>query len=60
MAERSFTKEVQKLRLGEGQEFHGVGYSRRDESAAAIRRFVCCRISGCPDFAFDGRSNRRE
>lgn len=25
MAERSFTKEVQKLRLGEGQEFHGEG-----------------------------------
>ncbi len=25
MAERSFTKEVQKLRLGKGQEFHGEG-----------------------------------
>ena len=25
MSERSFTKEVQKLRLGEGQEFHGEG-----------------------------------
>ena len=25
MAERSFTKEVQKLRLGEGEEFHGEG-----------------------------------
>ena len=25
MAERSFAKEVQKLRLGEGEEFHGEG-----------------------------------
>ncbi len=49
MAERSFAKEVQSLRLGDGEEFHGEGI-------LAVTKAL---LQSGVDFASHGRFGRR-
>ena len=59
MAERSFAKEVEKLRLGEGEEFAGEGILAITKALLAMRRRLCRRLPGRADQPSDGRARRR-
>ena len=59
MAERSFAREVQKLRLGAGAGVSRRGHPRRHQGAARIRRRLRRRLPGRADLAPDGRAGRR-
>ena len=59
MAERSFAKEVEKLRLGAGEEFSGEGILAITKALLRMRRRLCRRLSGRADQPSDGRARRR-
>ena len=59
MAERSFAKEVEKLRLGAGEEFLRRRHPRHHQGAAGMRRRLCRRLPGRADQPSDGRARRR-
>ena len=59
MAERSFAKEVQTLRLGDGEEFHGEGILAVTKALAAIGCGLRRRLPGRADFTSHGRVGRR-
>ena len=59
MAERSFAREVEDLKLGDGRGLPRRRHSRHHQGAAAIRRRLCRRLSGRADLASDGRAGRR-
>ena len=60
MAERSFKEEVQKLKLGAGEEFRGEGILAITKALLGIWRLLCGRLSGRADLAPDGRAERRQ
>ena len=60
MAERSFEREVQDLRLRSRRIFRGEGILAITKALAAVRRLLCRRLSGRADLASDGRARRRQ
>jgi indolepyruvate ferredoxin oxidoreductase alpha subunit len=58
MAERSFAREVEDLKLGEGEIFRGEGILAITKALLRIRRFLCRRLPGLTDLAPDGRAGR--
>ena len=56
MAERSFAREVEDLKLGAGQEFRGEGILAITKALARMRRQLCRRLPGRADLASDGRA----
>ena len=60
MAERSFKKEVAKLRLGAGRGIPRRRHPRGHQGAAAVRRVLRLRLSGRADLAPGRRARRRQ
>ena len=60
MAERSFEREVQDLRLRRRRNLSRRRHSRDHQSLAAIRRLLRRRLSGRADLASHGRARRRQ
>ena len=58
MAERSFAKEVQSLRLGAGAEFRGEGILAVTKALLQSGRRLCRRLPGRADLPPDGRARR--
>ena len=56
--ERSFKKEVQALKLGDGETFRGEGILAVTKALAAVGRELCRRLSGLAGLAPDRRSGR--
>ena len=59
MAERSFAKEVEALKLGDGETFRGEGILAVTKALAAVRRRLCRRLSGRAGVASARRAGRR-
>ena len=60
MAERSFAREVQDLKLGDGEEFRGEGILAITKALLQSGVSLCRRLSGRADLASDGRAGRRQ
>jgi hypothetical protein len=58
MAERSFAKEVQKLKVGEGETFSGEGILALTKALLENWRRLCRRLSGRADQPSDGCAGR--
>ena len=59
MAERSFAREVEDLKLGDGEVFRGEGILAITKALLQSRRRLCRRLPGRADLASDGRARRR-